>query len=160
MKPQVELSVIVCTRNRAKQLATLIQCLGSQKNIEKLSSKYKRAIAISLLRRSMIRKMPYSRFNINWEKIKQLRDEEYSYKNYKRKRAYHNQSFKYHFLDNLKEYNDAVFDNKQENVAYNEDVFNMLSIHLSPIRIKCALLGLDTLKNAILIHERYGEKNE
>ena len=36
-KPQIELSVIVCTRNRAKQLATLIQCLGSQKNIEKLN---------------------------------------------------------------------------------------------------------------------------
>src|SRR3989338_2835619 len=36
-KPQVELSVIVSSRNRAKQLATLIQCLGSQKNIEKLN---------------------------------------------------------------------------------------------------------------------------
>ena len=36
-KPQIELSVIVCTRNRAKQLATLIQCLGSQTNIEKLN---------------------------------------------------------------------------------------------------------------------------
>ena len=35
-KPQVELSVIVSSRNRAKQLATLIQCLGSQKDIEKL----------------------------------------------------------------------------------------------------------------------------
>ena len=34
---KIELSVIVCTRNRAKQLATLIQCLGSQKNIEKLN---------------------------------------------------------------------------------------------------------------------------
>ena len=37
MKPQIELSVIVCTRNRAKQLATLIQCLGCQNNIEKLN---------------------------------------------------------------------------------------------------------------------------
>ena len=37
LKPQIELSVIVCTRNRAKQLATLIQCLGSQKDIEKLN---------------------------------------------------------------------------------------------------------------------------
>ena len=36
-KLQIELSIIVCTRNRAKQLATLIQCLGSQKNIEKLN---------------------------------------------------------------------------------------------------------------------------
>ena len=33
----------------------------------------------------MIRKMPYSRFNISWEKVKQLRDEDYSYKHYKRK---------------------------------------------------------------------------
>ncbi len=36
-KPQIELSIIVCTRNRAKQLSTLIQCLGTQKNIEKLT---------------------------------------------------------------------------------------------------------------------------
>ena len=108
-----------------------------RKNIEKLSSKYKKAIALSLLRRSMIRKMPYSRFNINWEKIKQLRDEEYSYKNYKRKRAYHNQSFKYHFLDNLKEYNNAIFDNKQKNIAYNEDVFNILG------KIKTDIIYLD-----------------
>ena len=34
---KVELSIIVCTRNRARQLATLIQCLGSQKNIENLN---------------------------------------------------------------------------------------------------------------------------
>ena len=37
MKPQIELSVIVSSRNRAKQLATLIQCLGSQRDIEKLN---------------------------------------------------------------------------------------------------------------------------
>ena len=37
MKTQIELSVVICTKNRAKQLATLIQCLGSQKNIEKLN---------------------------------------------------------------------------------------------------------------------------
>ena len=36
-KTQVELSVIVCTRNRARQLATLIQCLGSQRDIENLN---------------------------------------------------------------------------------------------------------------------------
>ena len=48
-------------------------------NIEKLNSEYKKAIALSLLRRSMIRKMPYSRFNLTWNNITQLRDEEYSY---------------------------------------------------------------------------------
>lgn len=34
---KVELSIIVCTRNRAKQLATLIHCLGSQTDIENLN---------------------------------------------------------------------------------------------------------------------------
>ncbi len=62
----------------------------------------------------MIRKMPYSRFNLNWDKIVQLRDEEYSYEKYKRRRAYHNQSFKFHFLKNLEEYNRAVFDNDKK----------------------------------------------
>ncbi len=97
-----------------------------RENIEKLSSDYKKAIAFSLIRRAMIRKMPYSRFTINWEKIKQLRDEKYSYEKYKRKRAYHNQSFKTHFLENWDEYNRAVFDNKKENISYNDDIFNLL----------------------------------
>jgi len=98
-----------------------------RKNIENLSSDYKKTMALSLLRRAMIRKMPYSRFNINWDKIKQLRNEEYSYKKYKRKRAYHNESFKYHFLENLDDYNNAVFDNKKNNESYNEDVFSILN---------------------------------
>ena len=98
-----------------------------RRNIEKLSTKNKKALAFSLLRRAMIRKMPYSRFNIKWDKIKQLRDEEYSYEKYKRKRAYHNQSFKFHFFENLNAYNNAVFDNGQENKVYNEDVFYLLN---------------------------------
>lgn len=55
-------------------------------NINKLSSEYKKSIAFTLIRRAMVRKMPYSRFNLNWEKIKQLRDEDYSYTKYKRKK--------------------------------------------------------------------------
>jgi adenine-specific DNA-methyltransferase len=106
-------------------------------NINLLSSDYKKSMALILLRRSMIRKMPYSRFNINWEKIKQLRNEEYSYKNYKRKRAYHNKSFQFHFLQNLKEYNDAVFDNGKKNIAYNSDLFNILR------KIKADVIYLD-----------------
>ncbi len=97
-----------------------------RQNVEKLPSDYKKALAFVLLRRAMIRKMPYSRFNIDWDKIKQLRDEEYSYEKYKRKRAYHNKSFKSHFLENVDEYNRAVFSNNQENVAYNDDIFNLL----------------------------------
>lgn len=108
-----------------------------RKNIEKLSSEGKKALAFSLIRRSMIRKMPYSRFNLSWDKIKQLRDEDYSYKKYKRKRAYHNASFKFHFLENLEEYNKAVFNNKQRNIAYNDDVFNILK------KIKADIVYLD-----------------
>jgi len=95
-------------------------------NIDTLASEYKKTIAFTLIRRAMIRKMPYSRFNLNWDKIKQLRDEEYSYEKYKRKRAYHNESFQSHFLKNLDAYNAAIFDNKQTNTAYNKDVFDLV----------------------------------
>lgn len=108
-----------------------------RKNIELLSSEEKKALAFSIMRRAMIRKMPYSRFNLQWDKIKQLRDEEWSYLKYKRKRAYHNISFKEHFLDHLQEYNCAVFDNGQKNIAYNDDVFNLIKI------IKADLIYLD-----------------
>ena len=95
-------------------------------NILKFKDKYKKALAFTLMRRAMIRKMPYSRFTIKWEKVKELRDEEFSYAKYGRRRAYHNQSFQFHFENNLKEYNDAVFDNGKENKAYNLDVFEAI----------------------------------
>ena len=97
-----------------------------RENIEKLNSEFKKALAYSLIRRSMVRKMPYSRFNLPWNKIKQLRDEEYSYAKYKRKRAYHNQSFKEHFLSNLQEYNNAVFNNHKQNKSFNMDIFDLI----------------------------------
>lgn len=108
-----------------------------RKNIDKLSSDYKKSIAFTLIRRAMVRKMPYSRFNLNWEKIKQLRDEEYSYEKYKRKRAYHNESIKSHFIKNLKDYNDAIFDNNQNNKVYNDDIFNLLN------KVKADIIYLD-----------------
>ena len=42
-----------------------------------------------------------------------------------------------------------------------EDILEMLGIPLSPVRLKCALLSLDTFKNAIVIFEKYvnGDKN-
>lgn len=97
------------------------------KNILTLPTPYKKALAFSLMRRAMIRKMPYSRFTLPWEKIKQLRDEDYSYAKYGRRRAYHNESFQSHFLKNLSSYNQAVFDNGMANQAFNEDVFTLLS---------------------------------
>ena len=97
-----------------------------RKNIDKLGNPYKKALAFILFRRSMIRKMPYSRFTIPWNKVVQLRDEEFSYKNYKRKRAYHNQTIREHFDENLENYNNSVFDNSQDNKAYNKDIFDLI----------------------------------
>ncbi|WP_049349351.1 DNA adenine methylase [Neisseria lactamica] len=98
-----------------------------RKNIGKLDNQYKRALAFTLMRRAMIRKMPYSRFTIPWEKVKQLRDEEYSYAKYGRRRAYHNESFQSHFLQNLDDYNQAVFNNGWQHHAFNQDVFDLLT---------------------------------
>ena len=39
-----------------------------------------------------------------------------------------------------------------------DDILEMLSIPISPVRLKCALLSLDTLKNSILIYEKYVDK--
>lgn len=97
-----------------------------RENIKKLASPYKQALAFALMRRAMIRKMPYSRFTIPWEKVKQLRNEEYSYAKYGRRRAYHNESFQSHFMQNLNDYNQAVFDNGWKHQAFNEDVFDLL----------------------------------
>lgn len=76
---------------------------------------YVKDMYLALLRRAMIRKLPYSRMNLTWKNIKLLRDENYSYEKYGRKRAYHNQSFSYHMGKDLESYNKAVFDNKKEN---------------------------------------------
>ena len=97
-----------------------------RENIIKIKDKYKKAMAFTLMRRAMIRKMPYSRFTIKWEKVIELRDEELSYAKYGRRRHYHNQSFQFHFEDNLKEYNDAVFSNGKDNKAYNLDVYKAI----------------------------------
>lgn len=127
-------------KNYAEKLFFPKECMELdlyRRNIEKLNSEYKKALALILIRRAMVRKMPYSRFNLNWDKIKQLRDEEYSYSKYKRRRAYHNLSFKEHFLKNLDEYNNAIFDNKQNNKSFNDDVFNLLG------KIKSDVVYLD-----------------
>lgn len=96
---------------------------------------YEKYLFLSLIRRSMIRKLPYSRMNVPWEQIVKLRDEEYSYKKYGRKRAYHNLSFKEHILDNLSEYNSAIFDNGFDNLSCNVDSFEMMQSLNYPVDI-------------------------
>lgn len=71
-----------------------------------------RYLFLALLRRAMIRKLPYSRMNVPWNQIQRLRDEAYSYEKYGRKRAYHNQTFESHMRENLEAYNRAVFKGK------------------------------------------------
>ena len=97
-------------------------------NIEKLDNEYKKSMAFVLMRRAMIRKMPYSRFTIRWEKIKQLRDEDYSYRTYGRRRAYHNKSFRHHFEANLEEYNSSVFNSQSLCKAYCLDVYDAINM--------------------------------
>lgn len=83
-----------------------------------------RYLFLALIRRAMIRKLPYSRMNVPWNQIQKLRDEDYSYQKYKRKRAYHNQTFESHMRENFDEYNEAVFRGKDCRV-YHCDAFEM-----------------------------------
>ncbi len=108
-----------------------------RKNVQKLKTPTKIAIAYVLLRRAMIRKMPYSRFTIPWKTVKLLRDEQYSYKKYGRKRAYHNKSFRDHFVENVHDYNQSIFDNGRQNKSYNTDTFKLLP------KIKSDIIYLD-----------------
>lgn len=88
---------------------------------------YKWYMLIALLRRAMIRKMPYSRMNLSWESIQQLRDEQWSYKKYGRKRAYHNKTFTYHILDNIENYNNAISDYDNNVLVYQADLLSLLT---------------------------------
>ena len=106
--------------NEVEELAELV-CKS-----EKLEN-YKKYLFLSLMRRSMIRKILYSRMNVPWDQIVKLRDEDYSYAKYKRRRAYHNLPFIDHIYDNLDNYNDSVFNNNQDNKAFNKDAFEMIN---------------------------------
>ena len=105
--------------NEVKELAELV-CKSNQ------LKGYKKYLFLSLIRRAMIRKIPYSRMNVPWNQIVKLRDEDYSYAKYKRRRAYHNLPFIDHIYDNLDNYNNSVFDNNQDNMAFNYDAFKMI----------------------------------
>ena len=99
------------------ELAKLITIAETLKEQEKY-------VFLALLRRAMIRKLPYSRMNVPWNQIKILRDEDYSYKKYKRKRSYHNQSFESHMRANLDDYNKAIF-SAEKCIAVRKDVIQL-----------------------------------
>ncbi|WP_257141028.1 DNA adenine methylase [Lactococcus lactis] len=87
---------------------------------------YKKYLLQALIRRAMIRKLPYSRMNIDWKNILKLRDENYSYEKYGRRRAYHNDSFINHILRDLPDYNAAIFDNNCKNKVYQLDALDAI----------------------------------
>jgi nitrogen fixation NifU-like protein len=39
-----------------------------------------------------------------------------------------------------------------------KDIEDLLGVELGPVRLKCAMLSLDTAKNALQIHEKYVQK--
>ena len=56
----------------------------------------------------------------------------------------------------------SMLTDKIKNITINElkqitkdEILEMVGVPLSPVRIKCALLGWDTMKNSILIFEKY-----
>lgn len=106
-------------KEEVEELARLI------KISEKING-YKKYLFLALLRRAMIRKIPYSRMNISWSEIKKLRDEEYSYKKYGRYRHYHNLSFEYHIRENLQQYNNAIINSNDKCIALNSDAKDCL----------------------------------
>jgi len=89
-------------------------------NIELLDNKYKKALAFTIMNRSMTRKITMGHFchtqalnyANNIERIKRNRNLVRPIKDI--------------FLDLLPKYNQAVFDNKQDNISYNENVFELL----------------------------------
>lgn len=95
--------------------------LARLKAIARTLEGYERYLYLALLRRAMIRKLPYSRMNVPWDQIRLLRNEEYSYQKYGRRRAYHNQTFESHMRENLPSYNQAVFCGAGTCTAVRED---------------------------------------
>lgn len=87
---------------------------------------YEKYMFLALLRRAMIRKIPYSRMNITWNNIMKLRDEDYSYQKYGRRRAYHNLTFTELMLGDLENYNQSIFDNGKDNIATQLDAIDAI----------------------------------
>lgn len=124
------------SENVKKRLSFLSQKLYFPDEVEELAGLvgyaedclqgYEYSIYLSLLRRAMIRKLPYSRMNINWDNITKLRDEEYSYEKYGRRRAYHNQSFIEHMYSALDEYNMSVFKGKRQATVEQLDILDLI----------------------------------
>lgn len=91
-------------------------------NIPLLTSPYKQALAYTIINRSMTRKVTMGHFG-HTQALKYASDPE----RIKRNRSLI-RPIKEIFEDLLPKYNDAVFDNKQDNQSYNQNILDLLPI--------------------------------
>ena len=89
-------------------------------NIPLLNSAYKQALAYTIINRSMTRKVTMGHFG-HTQALKYASDPE----RIKRNRSLI-RPIKEIFEDLLPKYNDAIFDNKQENRSYNQNILDLL----------------------------------
>ena len=82
-------------------------------NISNLSSKYKQALAYTALFRSCLKKQPRGVFTISGNLDK-----------YNDGRRDLRISLKEHFIEQVPIYNDTIFDNGQDNISFNLDIFD------------------------------------
>ena len=91
-------------------------------NVHKLSSQYKQALALSIMCRSMTRKVTMGHF-AHTQALAYASDPI----RIKRNRSLI-RPLKDIFLDLLPEYNAAVFDNSKDNISYNKNILDLLPI--------------------------------
>lgn len=83
-----------------------------RKNIDSLSSKEKKSIALASISRACMKKRPRGIFT-------------YTGHRYDDGRRDLKLSLKDHFLENVESFNSAVFDNGKKNISFNEDIFKL-----------------------------------
>ncbi len=81
-------------------------------NIEALNNKDKKALALAAISRACLKKRPRGLFTYTGDR-------------YNDGRRDLQMSLKDHFIENVKAFNSAVFDNGKKNKAYNRDVFDL-----------------------------------
>ena len=81
-------------------------------NINYLDNSFKKSLAISAISRSCLKRRPRGIFTYVGNRYDDGRNDL-------------KKDLKEHFVENIKAFNDAVFNNKKNNKTYNEDVFNL-----------------------------------
>jgi len=82
------------------------------KNIEELNDPYKVSLALASITRACLKRRPRGLFTYTGERYYDGRRDMQI-------------DLKQHFIENIKIYNNAVFDNGEDNIAFNKDVFDL-----------------------------------